>query len=1054
MGFWRRLVKFMLWSAIVGLTLTTAAVWFAYAFVTDGDTVARLIRAELRLFFPRAQLEFGRIDFRPLRGKATLKQVSTLQHVDGQPFETASISWMEVRFDPWRLLHGEAEPSEVVVIQPKLRIRRKKDGGWNLMDLPARPWPTAVIENPPPVEVKNGTVEMILDPESDTPTPTAILREVSVRVKPAAGGRLHFEGTAKGDLFATAVVSGSIDPATGDLDLSGGLYGLTISDTLHRRLPPEVAAAYDAMALESGVVDVDLKSLAFRPNAAPQSQLTYDVEAQIRGGVCACPSLPFPINELSARLKVHDGDVTIVHADGANGTSRFRASGTIGRGDPLSAPLKLQISATDLDLDQRLREKTPPQFDELWDVFKPVGRVDVLADVSRSGSGPVALAASVNLRGVSALYRHFKYPLKNLTGKLVLQGRRLTVDVKGPVGDKPARLMGTVDNPGPDAVVDLAVAAEALPIDAAFLDALPPDVRRQVDAFRPSGSVSGKARIRRVPLAGPPPVKPEGWLAIDADLDLDPRLCQITWAGMPYPIRDLSGRLSLHPDLWIFENLCGRNGQAVIRGSGRVERIPGPDLPNGDPPLRIAMKIDAQNLPFNTELRDALQPAWRKSWSIINPRGASNVAARITVETDKPTKDDIQVDIAPLAESSIALVIPKSPEPGVEPGATIELAMQDVLGTFKFVNGRVYMSDVRFKFHGADVEFPAGEVQVEDSGRFELSVKDLWVRNLLFSAGLRRVMPSLMAQFAIRLDDGHAFSARGNIDIGWNGEPGTPAWCRWQNTGVVLMDNKLKAGIPLEHVNGKLKDVWGWSDGRSLEVHGILDIDSVFFADLQLSQLQGPLTIKDGVAELKSLRGSLLGGVVYGNGRLSLSDAPSYAGSVQLSGAQLQEYAKSVPGRQSYRGLLNAEATFSGQGSDVRTIQGRGEAHVVDGDIGELPFVLRYLRGFNNFLRTPKTSGRTMFDSADLVFRIDSGNTHFQEIKLTGDAVSLRGTGTRDPSDKIDLTFDVAYGRNNFDVPILREATGLLGKVKVSGTLSSPQYNLVPLPVFGSFRRQ
>lgn len=1053
MGIWRRLAKFVVWSTIVGLTLSAAAVWFAYAFVTDSDTVARLIQAQLKLFFPRAQLGFNKIEFRPLRGKATFKQVSATQNVDGQLFETASISWMEVRFDPWRLLHGETEPSEVKVVQPKLRIRRKKDGGWNLMDLPARPWPTAVIENPPPVEVKNGTVEMILDPDSDTPTSTAILREVSVTVKPAAGGRLQFEGSAKGDLFEKASLKGTIDPATGDLDLSGGIYNLTISDTLHRRLPTEIAAAYDAMALKSGDVDVDLKSLAFRPNAPPQSRLNYDVEAQIRGGVCACPSLPFPINELSARLKIHDGDVTILHADGANGTTRFRASGTIGRGDPLSAPLNVRISATDLDLDHRLREKTPPEFDELWDVFKPVGRVDVQADVQRVPGSPVALAASVNLRGVSALYRHFKYPLKNLTGKLALQGRRLTVDIHGPIGDKPARMVGTVDDPGPDAVVDLAVAAEALPIDVTFLEALPPDVRRWVDSFKPSGSVAGKARIRRSPLVGPPPLKPEGRLAIDADLDLDSH-CQITWAGMPYPIRNLSGRLSLHPDLWIFENLYGRNGQAVIRGSGRVERIPGPDLPNGDPPLRIAMKIDAQNLPFNAELRDSLQDAWRKSWSIINPRGASNVAARITVETDKPTKDDIQVDINPLAESSIALVIPKSPEPGVAPGATIELAMQDVLGTFKFVNGRVYMSDVRFKFHGADVQFPVGEVQVEDSGRFDLSVNDIEVRNLLFGANLRRVMPSLMAQFTMRLDDGNAVSARGNIAIGWNGEPNTPAWCRWQNTRLLLMNNKLKAGIPLEDVNGKLKDVWGWSDGRSLEVHGILDIDSVFFAGLQLSRLQGPLTIKDGVAELKSLKGTLLGGTVYGNGQISLSDSPSYAGSVHLSGVQLQEYAKSVPGRQSYRGLVNGQATFRGQGSDIRTIQGRGEAHVVDGDIGELPFVLSTLKGFNTLIRTPKTSGRTMFDSADLVFRIDSGVTHFQEIKLTGDAVSLNGSGTREPSDNIDLAFDVAYGRNTFDVPILREATSLLGKVKVTGTLSAPQYKLVYLPVIGSLRRQ
>src|SRR5690606_24729726 len=129
----------------------------------------------------------------------------------------------------------------------------------------------------------------------------------------------------------------------------------------------------------------------------------------------------------------------------------------------------------------RLKGKTPEEFLELWDVFRPKGRIDLKADFSREAGGPVAASATARLKGVSALYRHFQYPLTNLTGTLTLEGRRMTVDVRGPIGDRPARLHGTVDDPGDDAVVDLTAVAESLPVDAAFLDALPPDVRRWVD---------------------------------------------------------------------------------------------------------------------------------------------------------------------------------------------------------------------------------------------------------------------------------------------------------------------------------------------------------------------------------------------------------------------------------------------------------------------------------------------------------------------------------------------------------------------------------------------
>ena len=38
---------------------------------------------------------------------------------------------------------------------------------------------------------------------------------------------------------------------------------------------------------------------------------------------------------------------------------------------------------TDLELDQRLRDRTPAEYDELWDVFKPTGRVDATVHIVR-----------------------------------------------------------------------------------------------------------------------------------------------------------------------------------------------------------------------------------------------------------------------------------------------------------------------------------------------------------------------------------------------------------------------------------------------------------------------------------------------------------------------------------------------------------------------------------------------------------------------------------------------------------------------------------------------
>ena len=231
-------------------------------------------------------------------------------------FETAWIPWLSVRLDPRLLVHGKFEPREVIVSQPTLRLCRRRDGTWNLQGLIADPWPGPVIKNPPPIVIRNGTVELfgVDEPRcrpgairppagsrcrqmrepgngmlvvagrgkttirlrgsrgrpwdrrarqvpavsaasgqhprpqgadsSDRPGQSAAWRFSATSrcaSRPAQNGRLHFDGSAHGDLFEKLNLEGSFDPATGDVVLGGELAGLTLSDNLRRRLPPEFA---------------------------------------------------------------------------------------------------------------------------------------------------------------------------------------------------------------------------------------------------------------------------------------------------------------------------------------------------------------------------------------------------------------------------------------------------------------------------------------------------------------------------------------------------------------------------------------------------------------------------------------------------------------------------------------------------------------------------------------------------------------------------------------------------------------------------------------------
>jgi uncharacterized protein YhdP len=428
--------------------------------------------------------------------------------------------------------------------------------------------------------------------------------------------------------------------------------------------------------------------------------------------------------------------------------------------------------------------------------------------------------------------------------------------------------------------------------------------------------------------------------------------------------------------------------------------------------------------------------------------------------------DRTQISITP-RETNLRLVVTRSPQPGIDPGGTFELPMDDVHGQFDFDNGDVTMNQVNFSFRGSPVRFSHGTVRLQKSGQFNLSVQDAWLEEIRFDRDLRKKMPPLMQQFALRLDGGGPFRARGDLEIGWSGDKRDLAWCRWKNTKAFFIDNSIQTAIPIEHIQGQLENVSGWSNGLALEVEGLLKLESVSFMGQQITQLESPFHVHEGQARLDSVRGHYLGGEVLGDDACSISlDAtPRYHAALSLKGAQLEEYARTISGRQSYRGSIDARIAIDGLGSDVRSIHGRGEAHIRQGDLGELPPVLRLASILNSMPNMSVASddkgrngGKTaFFDSADVNFTMSDGTTAFDRIKFTGNAFSLMGKGTLDPQGYLDLRLNLLWGRDRFHIPLVsdfaRRASTPFFIAHVKGTPSNVQYRFVPLPPVGDALR-
>jgi hypothetical protein len=1095
----KRVAKALILLSVLALSSAAGAVWFLYTYLTDRAMAARLIRDYSVRYFPGSIVVPGRVHTNLLGGEIVLHDAYLRQQIDGAPFPALRLPWLSVQFDSRKLLRGELDLTKVVVSHPTLRVRRRGDGRWNIQGLIADPWPGPYLEKSPPIFIENGTLELFPDEEpllvegpasssagrssggsssepggglrppyasaallaAKTGRGPALVRELSLKVEWVSGFVFRFEGQARGESFEKMMLKGSIDLATGSLALQGELVGLTLSETLRRRIPREARPAVKALSLSGGVVDVVLSRFSYDPSVAAGQKYHYQATARLREAVWECPHLPFPINDLSALLELKDGLLAIKHAQGSNGQTGVRFAGTLALDGPKRAPLDLHVELTDLELDKRLRDRTPSEYDDLWDCFKPRGRVNASLEIVRGKAGaPIDLSAVVFCQDVAAEYRHFPYPLDHLRGPLTLKKQTLTVNLQSAIGGRPFQIAGLIQNPGDDALVRLDIHADSMPIDERFRRAIPPEVRKVVDQFQPSGMVRAHATVLRQPMVGPD-ARPEGQIAIDADIDLAER-CEMKWAGLPYPVRALTGRLEIHPDKWIFKNMRGRNGLTVISAHGSVEKLPIARARPDSDPLKIDVYLQAENLPFDEELHSALPIDWRQTWPTINPTGSCDVEAEVHAAPGVP--ENTHIVVSPRAESNVRLEISRFPQPNFDPGGTLELRLEHVGGRFVFHNGKVAMHNVGFEFRGAPAHFARGTVYVTDSGRFDLSVNDLWVGDIRFDAELRKKMPPLMAQFALRLDDGRTFRARGDLQIGWSGIRGEPAWCRWDKTLVVFNDNSIKTGIPLEHIQGQLDHVSGWSNGTALEVHGIMKLASVTLLGQQITNVESPFHAGRGTAQLDDISGSFLGGKLMGQGAITLDSTPRYRASLQLQGARLEEYARTVPGRQSYSGNIDAQIAISGLGNEVRNVQGEGQAHVTRGNLGELPPLMRLAQRLTQFFKinflpsnAPADSSKSAFDSADVAFTISQGLTSFDPIRFTGNAFSLLGQGTLDPQGNLELRLNVLWGRDRFHIPLVSDLSRIASTpfliVHVKGTPANPQYELVPLPPFSDVLR-
>ena len=952
-----------------------------------------------------------------------------------------------------KLVCPDVPISKVTIRRPTFRLTRRADGSWNAANLLPIP---SCGGRPPEIIVEGGAIEII--DERKSPVSSFALRDVNLRLgsleedaEAASDSRVRtVSGSLTGDHLRRIEFTGSFDPGVNNSravdpqaaesvraawDIGGVIEGLELSPELCASLPSLGAERLRALGTFRG-----RGRFGFRLCSGDSAQhpLVFQLSGDVKEGRMDDPRLPYPLTNMKAAICCNNEGFSVKDLFAQSGQTTLHLSGKMA-GFGKDAPWELEAQINKLKLEQSLTASLTPKLREAWEKYSPSGQlrqVNLKLKSDLTGFRSDLAEISAVCGDVAFSYHDFPYRLEHAQGTIELKQRIMTAHLTAYSGNQPVDVRAELIDPLDSAGLSLPAQGWAelrgpqIPLDSKLFAAIAEfDMRSHatLGLLDPHGSVGFYSRIWR-DAAGAEPQK---------HFIIGLNRCSIKFERFPYPIRDIVGTIERRANgTWELRDLEGYNDTGRITCNG--------SLGDTDRGKLLSLTMTGTDIPLEEELRNALRPNLQRFWDDTKPRGIVNL-------------EEIQIDwLADEKKLNLTVVAqPRGDTVSVEPKA-FPYRMEKIQGRMIYRDGHVTLD--RFKARHGQVEMSAGgycDFPADGAWRFHLD--GISVDRLRMDRELVQALPSRLRKGLVELNpSGPMYLHRGSIDLTSSGQPGEGIRAQW-DLAIGFHQAGIDCGLKLHNMHGGLT-MKGEFDGEHFFSQGELAVDSVMYNDIQFTEVRGPVWINDRMAWLgyakrtderaageqptgdrsRRLTGKVFGGRIEGDCRIELDGGPHYTVEAMLAGADLSQCAKeTMAGRHSLKGKVFADISLRGTGKSLNTLQGRGEYHLREANVYELPVMISLLKILS--IREPDTNA---FSESDVRFRIGGNHIYFEPINFTGDAISLRGRGEMDFQSNINLKFYTVVGRDKWHVPILSPVLGGASEqaltINVTGTLKNP----------------
>ncbi|MGA1979201.1 MAG: hypothetical protein ABSG99_01365 [Sedimentisphaerales bacterium] len=395
----------------------------------------------------------------------------------------------------------------------------------------------------------------------------------------------------------------------------------------------------------SGTVAIDLRA---------QGSLERLSESTLVGKVhCKDISIcdrhfPYTVKQLTGRIDLTENSAILNNLRGRHGDTEVSFNGWSKDFGP-NWKYQIQITSDNMALDNDLYEALSAKEKESWAAFSPSGLAAIDYRFSRRSQADKKETLAVELLGVEAAYRHFPYPLKNLSGRLLFTDDSITVsDVISQVNGCKITLNGKITACNTEQpIYDISVKAKDIPLDSTLASSLSDKKSDFYNRFNMTGLADADIKIftpeaysaEAAAKAG----QDSGPMSFIADVSL--KKTTLSWGlltekadDFPLVISDISAKTIITPDLIQVEDFTGRYNQALVSLTGRI--WPGDEAKKP----RYCLLLNAEQTELNDELISLMPQPLKRIVSELQPKGKVNLAANLN-KTDSNNYPDYKITV-------------------------------------------------------------------------------------------------------------------------------------------------------------------------------------------------------------------------------------------------------------------------------------------------------------------------------------------------------------------------------------------------------------------------